>query len=102
MDDGDNDDDDDDYKVVRPSPCLALLTSFNWLATELLGQGSITPALSIRVVIIPTLIINWDPVKWLGQDGFVITGQTNIECDICPRLMSRFLCFCNRLTHCSY
>ena len=46
MDDGDNDDD-DDYKVVRPSPCLALLTSFNWLATELLGQGSITPALSI-------------------------------------------------------
>ena len=53
MDDGDNDDDDDDdddndYKVVRPSPCLALLTSFNWLATELVGQGSITPALSIR------------------------------------------------------
>ena len=47
MDDDDDDDDDDDYKVVRPSPCLALLTSFNWLATELLGQGSITPALSI-------------------------------------------------------
>ena len=48
MDDGDKYHDDDDYKVVRPSPCLALLTSFNWLATELLGQGSITPALSIR------------------------------------------------------
>ena len=49
LDDGDNDDDDDDddYKVVRTSPCLALLTTFNWLATELLGQGSITPALSI-------------------------------------------------------
>ena len=57
---------------------------------------------SVRVVIIPTLIINWDPVKWLGQDGFVITGQTNIECDICPRLMSRFLCFCSCLTQCSY
>ena len=48
MDDGDKYHEDDDYKVVRPSPCLALLTSFNWLATELLGQGSITTALSIR------------------------------------------------------
>ena len=47
-------------------------------------------------MIIPTLIINWAG-QWLGQGGFSITGQTNIECDICPGLMSRILCFCNRI-----
>ena len=47
-------------------------------------------------MIIPTLIINWAG-QWLGQGGFSTTGQTNIECDICPGLMSRILCFCNRI-----
>ena len=47
-------------------------------------------------MIIPTLIIN-RAGQWLGQGGFSTTGQTNIECDICPGLMSRILCFCNRI-----
>ena len=64
----------------------------NWWARVQLHQHWA----SDRVVIIPTLIINWAG-QWLGQGGFSTTGQTNIECDICPGLMSRILCFCNRI-----